>query len=60
MCSQHAEASRGPGLREPVPGKGGGGGSVGLWVLAWRAWVAAEPMTGHSQGTGVNKVNKVK
>lgn len=53
MCSQHAEASRGPGLREPVPGKGGGGGSVGLWVLAWRA-------AGHSQGTGVNKVNKVK
>ena len=22
--------------------------------------VAAEPVTGHSQGTGVNKVNKVK
>lgn len=30
VCSQHAGASRGPGLREPVPGKGGRSGSVGL------------------------------
>ena len=47
MCSQHAEASRGPGLRELEPGKGGSGGLKGL-IGCW-------PGGKHSQGTGVNK-----
>ena len=46
VCSQHAGASRGSGLREPVPGKGGGSGSVGL-CGCWPGGqlVAAEPIT---------------
>lgn len=59
MCSQHAGASSGPGLKASA-WKGGGSGSSGtLWVLAWRAAGGYRAHNigppGHSQGIGVNR-----